>query len=152
MPKDLNPDERRPNTREIDETSTESSRPINGSDEPSAFRRTNDMRRVFICHPYRDNPKRNARRVVDIANELISMDSDIFPFIPHLAFLFLNPTLDSESEHARAIALYLSFEALRFCDELCIAHSRITDGMSQEIKEAERLNLAVWTFDSKVPE
>lgn len=93
-------------------------------------------RRVYVCHPFRDDPVRNAERVRDICVELV--DEGFLPLAPHL---FLPQILDETID--REVAMRLCLELLDDCDEVRVYGPDITDGMREEIARAEARGLKV---------
>lgn len=87
-------------------------------------------RRVYVCHPFGDDPVRNAERVRDICRSLIT--EGCVPVAPQL---FLPQFISEES--GRELALRLCLELLDDCDEVRVYGSDVTDGMRREIARAE---------------
>lgn len=71
------------------------------------------MKRVFISHPYKDNPKENKKRVDTICRELAEKD-DILPISPIHLFSFMKD--DSNREEI----LQVCFRLIDICDEVWI--------------------------------
>lgn len=93
-------------------------------------------RRVYVCHPFRDDPVRNMERVRDICAELVA--DGYLPLAPHL---FLPQILDETTD--REVAMKLCLELLDDCDEVRVFGSDITDGMREEIARAEARGMPV---------
>ena len=87
-------------------------------------------RRVYVCHPYRDNPAANVERIVGLCRALT--DSGFMPVAPQL---YLPAFLDEDTQRDEALALCL--ELLAACDELRVYGERITAGMRLELEHAE---------------
>lgn len=96
-------------------------------------------RRVYVCHPFRDDPVRNAERVRDLCRGLL--DEGFLPVAPQL---YLPQFVQEETE--RELALRLCLELLDDCDEVRVCGAEITDGMRREIERAEARGLKV-SFD-----
>lgn len=93
-------------------------------------------RRVYVCHPYADDPEGNTERVRELTRALI--DSGYLPIAPQLYFPQL---LDESTERERALALCL--ELVGACDEVRVYGGRVTSGMRHEIERAETLSIPV---------
>jgi len=101
--------------------------------EPATTIRT---RRVYVCHPFSDDPEGNAERVAEICKALT--DSGFVPIAPQL---YLPRFVDEATERDRA--LRLGIDLLDGCDELRVYGGRITDGMRGEIAHAEAHGIPV---------
>lgn len=93
-------------------------------------------RRVYVCHPFGDDPARNAERVRDICRALV-----VEGCVPVAPQLWLPQVIAEESE--RELALRLCLELLDDCDEVRVYGSDITDGMRREIARAEARGIEV---------
>ena len=71
------------------------------------------MRRVFISHPYKDDPKENKKRVDTIYRELAEKD-DILPISPLHLFSFM------ENDDNREEILQVCYRLIDICDEVWI--------------------------------
>ena len=71
------------------------------------------MKRVFISHPYKDDPKGNKKRVDTICRELAEKD-DILPISPLHLFSFM------ENDDNREEILQVCFRLIDICDEVWI--------------------------------
>ena len=110
-----------------------------------------DKETVYICSPFRPtntNPVLAANELID--NLKLAKDACNFatirgcePIAPHLYYpQFLN----DDDEYERKLGMELGLKALRACDELWIISSRISAGMSVEIKEAKKCGIPVLVF------
>lgn len=68
------------------------------------------------------------------------------PVAPHL---FYPQFLDDNDPTERALGMELGLKALRACDELWIISPRISNGMSAEIKEAQKCGIRVLVFTAE---
>ena len=93
-------------------------------------------RRVYVCHPFADDPEGNAERVREICRAL--SESGFLPIAPHV---YLPHFLDEKTERERALSLCL--ELVETCDELRVYGGRVTAGMRREIEHAERRGIPV---------
>lgn len=87
-------------------------------------------RRIYVCHPYADDPEANAERVREICRALT--DSGYLPIAPHV---YLPQFIDEGTERERALSLCL--ELIGTADEVRVYGGRITAGMRREIEHAE---------------
>jgi len=85
---------------------------------------------VYICSPYRDNPRVNVMRARNYCK--FAVEQGKLPIAPHLYF----PQFLSESTE-RDKAMQMNFELLRLCDEVWVFGDNITEGMAAEISHAK---------------
>jgi hypothetical protein len=71
------------------------------------------VKRVFISHPYKDDPKGNKKRVDTICREL-ARKGDILPISPLHLFSFMEDDLQRER------ILRVCFRLIDICDEVWI--------------------------------
>jgi hypothetical protein len=71
------------------------------------------MKRVFISHPYKDDPERNKKRVDNICRELAEK-GDILPISPLHLFSFM------EDDDSREEILQVCFRLIDICDEVWV--------------------------------
>ena len=71
------------------------------------------VKRIFISHPYKDDPKGNKKRVDTICREL-ARKGDILPISPLHLFSFMEDDLQRES------ILRVCFGLIDICDEVWI--------------------------------
>ena len=69
------------------------------------------MKRVFISHPYKDDPKGNKKRVDTICRGLAEKD-DILPISPLHLFSFM------DSDKYREHIMFACFALIDICDEV----------------------------------
>jgi DNA polymerase-3 subunit epsilon len=91
-------------------------------------------RRVYVCHPFANDPAGNIERVRVISRRLL--DGGLMPVAPHL---YLPQLVDEGSEREHALGLCL--ELLSTCDEVRVYGGMVTEGMERELREAKRLGL-----------
>ena len=91
------------------------------------------MKKIYICHPYRDNPAGNAIRALEIAREVARMGD--LPIAPQI---YLPQFLDGEER-----AMECCFTLLKCCDEILVAAGGVTAGMRQEIALARSLGIPI---------
>ena len=91
-------------------------------------------RRVYVCHPFANDPAGNIERVRAISQFLI--DDGALPIAPHL---YLPQLVDETTGREQALALCL--ELLATCDEVRVFGEIVTEGMERELREAKRLGL-----------
>jgi DNA polymerase III subunit epsilon len=104
-----------------------------GRGEPTTTVRT---RRIYVCHPFADNPEGNSQRVGEICRALT--ESGFVPIAPQL---YLPRFIDEATE--RDSALRLCIDLLDCSDELRVYGGRITKGMRGEIEHAESRGIPV---------
>ena len=91
-------------------------------------------RRVYVCHPFANDPAGNIERVRAISQFLI--DDGALPIAPHL---YLPQLIDETTGREQALALCL--ELLATCDEVRVFGDLVTEGMERELREAKRLGI-----------
>lgn len=94
------------------------------------------MLRVYVCHPYGDDPAGNRDKVTAICRALA--EAGYAPVAPQL-YLHLFIAEDGEREKALAIGLAL----VAGCDALFVCGPYTSSGMQAEIEEAHRLGVPV---------
>ena len=87
---------------------------------------------VYICSPYRDNPRVNVMRARNYCKFAVARGK--IPLAPHLYF----PQFMSETAE-RDKAMRMNFELLEMCGELWVFGDNITEGMAMEIDRAKRV-------------
>ncbi|QNK41553.1 DUF7768 domain-containing protein [Caproicibacter fermentans] len=86
---------------------------------------------VYICSPYHGVMERNRLNAVEYCEYAAQMG--VIPLAPHTIF---TQYLDDDVPSQREVGLKMGLELLRRCDELWVFGSVITEGMEQEIIEA----------------
>lgn len=99
------------------------------------------MKIVYICSPYRDNPKANTKAAQQYCR--MAYDAGEIPVAPHL---YLPQFLDDDNEAERAFALRLGLRLLKYCAEVWVFGDKITDGMRGEIEQAQKLGKVIKEF------
>ena len=87
---------------------------------------------VYICSPYRDNPRVNVMRARNYCK--FAVEQGKLPIAPHLYF----PQFLSEATE-RDKAMRMNFELLKLCDEVWVFGDKITEGMAAEIERAKKV-------------
>lgn len=96
---------------------------------------------VYICSPYRDNPKANTKAAQQYCR--MAYEAGEIPVAPHL---YLPQFLDDDKEAERAFALRLGLRLLKYCAEIWVFGDKITDGMRGEIEQAQKLGKVIKEF------
>jgi hypothetical protein len=100
-------------------------------------------RKVYVCHPFADDPVANAERVRGICIALL--DRGLVPVAPQL---YLPQFVDELSGRERALTLCLAL--LEDCHEVRVYGSTITAGMHREIAHAKSLGIPVRLGDAEL--
>ena len=120
-----------------------------GYADPTAYvaltKVSREGRFVYICSPYRDNPRVNVMRARQYCKFAVSRGR--IPIAPHLYF----PQFLSEIDE-RGKAMSMNLELLRLCSEVWGFGEKITEGMEVEIAHAERLRKNIRYFTTKCEE
>lgn len=94
--------------------------------------RTAEMPFVYICSPYRGNPRVNVMRARNYCKFAVKQGK--LPLAPHLYF----PQFMSEATE-RDKAMRMNFELLKLCSECWVFGETITEGMAAEIARAKKI-------------
>lgn len=94
--------------------------------------RTAEMPFVYICSPYRGNPRVNVMRARNYCKFAVRQGK--IPVAPHLYF----PQFMSEATE-RDKAMRMNFQLLDLCGECWVFGDNITEGMAAEIARAEKV-------------
>ena len=87
---------------------------------------------VYICSPYRNNPRVNVMRARNYCKFAVTRGK--IPLAPHLYFpQFLSEVTERDK------AMRMNFELLKLCGELWVFGDEITEGMAIEIDRAEKV-------------
>jgi hypothetical protein len=90
---------------------------------------TDRRRRVYVCHPFADDPVENAVRVRLICRRLVH--AGVVPVAPSI---YWPQFLDDLTE--RDLGQNVALELLGLCDELWVYGDRVTERMERELAEA----------------
>jgi hypothetical protein len=85
--------------------------------------------RVYICHPYSNDPAGNVARVADICKALVARG--LLPIAPQV---YLSAFVDDATE--RETAMGLCIELMRWCDEVRVYGPTLSAGMLEELRFA----------------
>ncbi len=72
------------------------------------------MKKVFISHPFRDDPEGNMLKVSRICKAIVEKHPDVLPISPLHSLSFLN------DEESREYSLMWCREILKMCDEVWV--------------------------------
>lgn len=85
--------------------------------------------RVYICHPYSDDPTGNAAKVAAICKRLVA--EGLMPIAPQV---YLAAFVDDATERDTAMALCM--DLMRWCDEVRVYGPDLSPGMLEELRFA----------------
>ena len=105
---------------------------LGGTDGPEGS--AGGMRRVFISHPYKDDPKGNKKRADAICRELAERVG-IFPISPLHLFSFM------ENDDNREEILQVCFRLIDICDEVWVYGD--SEGCRMELEYARSIGKVV---------
>lgn len=101
------------------------------------------LKKVYISHPFKNNPKKNMRSVYSICRHIALNMPHILPVSPLNMFSFLNDS----NKYERRKALGYCLRVLSLCDEVWVFGSwKESEGCRMEVKEARKLGKAVRFF------
>lgn len=93
-------------------------------------------RRVYVCHPYSDDPRGNTGRIQAICVALL--ENGLLPIAPQL---YLPQLIDEKTHRQRAIEMCLSL--LDTCDELRVFGNHVSKGMRIELEHADERGIPI---------
>lgn len=95
------------------------------------------MKNIYIASAYRGDVEYNVQMAKQYCAYAVSMG--VIPICPHIYFTNF---LDDNNKNERQLGLNMGLQLLRICSEIWV-FGEITEGMQQEIKEAEKLGIPV---------
>lgn len=108
-------------------------------------------KKVFICSPYapisadpverKQEQEKNREMALD-ASFYAVLDGNV-PFTPHLYF---PQFLDDDDPDQRDVGMLMGLMWLRECDEIWVIGKRISEGMKEEIGQAQNWGIPVKHF------
>lgn len=96
---------------------------------------------VYICSPYRGEVEENVKNARAFSR--FAVDKNTIPFTPHLLF---PQFMDDDDEGERDLAMFMNTIFLRKCQEIWVLDGYISEGMSEEIKLAEKYKKEIRYF------
>ncbi len=97
---------------------------------------------AYIAHPISGDVSENIKKLVEITRKINLEEPDVVPFAPYLIDLYALRD-DVSEERARGIRNDVELMKRMFIDELRLYGHKISEGMRDEIKIAEELNIKV---------
>ena len=102
---------------------------------------------VYIASPYAGDTETNVRRAQGYCRFAVTKNR--IPIAPHLHY---PQFMDDSDKEQRELGLFFALVLLGKCDELWIFGDRVSNGMSQEIKKAEKRGIPIRRFSFKCEE
>lgn len=102
---------------------------------------------VYIASPYAGDTETNVRRAQGYCR--FAVTKNCIPIAPHLHY---PQFMDDSDKEQRELGLFFALVLLGKCDELWIFGDRVSNGMSQEIKKAEKRGIPIRRFSFKCEE
>ena len=102
---------------------------------------------VYICSPFSGKVKKNKRKARRYCR--FALEQHTIPFAPHLLF---PQFMDDSSPEERQLAMFMNMIMLGHCEELWVFGERISAGMKQEIRKAERKHMRIRYFTEDLEE
>lgn len=99
---------------------------------------------VYVCSPCRGNVRKNIAAARGYCSYVIS--EGFIPIAPHVMF---SGILEDDNPDERAAGMRMGKEMLRYCRELWIFGSRVSEGMRAEIELAKYLKIPVRRIDEE---
>lgn len=94
------------------------------------------MKLIYVASPYAGDVKQNTEFAREACRHV--MEQGYAFFAPHLLY---PAVLDDSRPQERQLGIGMGLAMLKHCDELWCYGDRISNGMMQEIQEAERLGI-----------
>ena len=102
---------------------------------------------IYICSPFSGKVKKNKRKARKYCR--FALEQHSIPFAPHLPF---PQFMDDSSLEERQLAMFMNMIMLGHCEELWVFGDRISAGMKQEIRKAERKHMKIRYFTENLEE
>ena len=102
---------------------------------------------VYICSPFSGKVKKNKRNARKYCR--FALEQHTIPFAPHLLF---PQFMDDSSPEERKLAMFMNMIMLGHCEEIWVFGDRISAGMKQEIRKAERKRMKIRYFTEDLEE
>ncbi|HZK39300.1 MAG TPA: DUF4406 domain-containing protein [Clostridia bacterium] len=102
---------------------------------------------VYIASPYAGDTETNVRRAQGYCR--FAVTKNCIPIAPHLHY---PQFMDDSDKEQRELGLFFALVLLGKCDELWIFGDRVSNGMSKEIKKAEKRSIPIRRFSFKCEE
>ena len=99
---------------------------------------------LFRSSPYAGDTETNVRRAQGYCR--FAVTKNCIPIAPHLHY---PQFMDDSDKEQRELGLFFALVLLGKCDELWIFGDRVSNGMSQEIKKAEKRGIPIRRFNFK---
>jgi len=106
-------------------------------------RKVNNMKKVFICSPYRGDIERNTKLARKFGRH--AAKCGYVPVIPHLVF---PQFLDDNNPEERILGITMGAELLKSCDMIWIVGNRLSKGMQYEVEAAKKHQIPVRCYDT----
>jgi hypothetical protein len=104
------------------------------------------MEKIYICSPYRGDIKENLEKVKRYCSYTVY---EGIPIAPHLYF---TQFLDDNYSSDRRKGMRMGLELLKECKEIRVFADEVTEGMIEEIKMAQQLNIPIKFYNSEMEE
>lgn len=102
---------------------------------------------VYIASPFASDMEHNT----ELAREYcrFAVTKNCIPLAPHLHY---PQFMDNGDKEQRELGLFFALVLLGKCDELWVFGDRVSSGMAQEIKKAEKRSIPIKHFNFKCEE
>ena len=104
------------------------------------------MDKIFICSPYRGDVEENLKKVKRYCSYTAY---DGIPIAPHLYF---TQFLDDNYPSDRYLGIRMGLALLKECKEVRVYADEVSEGMIEEIKEAQKLNIPIKFYNAEMEE
>ena len=102
---------------------------------------------VYICSPFSGKVRKNKKKARKYCR--FALEQHTIPFVPHLLF---PQFMDDNCPEERQLAMFMNLIMLGRCEELWVFGDKISAGMKQEIRKAERKRMKIRYFTEDLEE
>lgn len=96
------------------------------------------MKRIFLSHPFAENPQLNSQRVNNICDDLVNYYDDVLPISPLHLFSYFNV---DRPEYREEIISFCT-DLMMLCDEIHFyKYGELSKGQKIELNYAKMRNL-----------
>lgn len=106
-----------------------------------------EEKKVYICSPLFASTQEEIRENMLQARQHMHAIKDLYGYRTYAPHAYLPELLNDQEPEERALGRSFGMELLKRCQILIICGDRISEGMSQEIKEAAFLGLEIYSWN-----
>ena len=101
---------------------------------------------VYICSPFSADTDEGLERNIENARKYsrFAVSKNTIPITPHLLY---PQYMDDKVPEERSLAMHFNFVLLKHCRELWVFGDKVSKGMGEEIRKAEKWQMKVRCFE-----